>query len=47
MDTNNVTDDASSSHRDNLEAIFISEKLDKSDELVYAINNLTINNAVY
>ena len=27
--------------------IFTSQKLDKLDELVYAVNNLTINDAIY
>ena len=51
MDANNVTADtfslSSSSQRENADAIFKSEKLDKLDELVNAINNLTINNARY
>ena len=44
---NNVIADAfshaSSSQREILDAIFTSEKLEKSDQLVDAINNLTIN----
>ena len=51
MDANNVTDDtfshASSSQRQILNTIFTSDKLEKSDKLVNAINNFTINNAVY
>ena len=50
-DANNVTADAfshaSSSQRENADTIFTSEKLDKSDELVDAINKLTINDAGY
>ena len=49
-DDNNVTVDTfsqSSAHRENLNAIFTSEKLDKSDELVDKVINLTINNAKY
>ena len=48
---NNVTVDTfnhtSSTQRDNENAIFTSEKLDKSDELVDAVNNLTVNEAEY
>ena len=48
---NNITADvfshASSSPRENLNAICTSEKLEKSDKLIEAINNLTINNAGY
>ena len=51
MDANNVASDtfshASNTKRDNANAIFTSEKLDKSDELVDAVNNLTINYAKY
>ena len=47
----NVTADefshASSSQRENSNAIFTSEKLEKSDELVNAINKSTVNDAVY
>ena len=50
-DANNVTDDtfshASSSQIENADVIFTSEKLDKSDELLNAINKLTTNEAVY
>ena len=50
-DANNITADefshGSSSKRENEEAIFISEKLDKSDELVDEINKSTINNSGY
>ena len=38
---------ASSSQRENTDMIFTSEKLDKSDELVNAINNLTTSDVVY
>ena len=38
---------ASSSQRENADAIFTSNKLDKSEKLVNAINNFTINDAVY
>ena len=51
MDTNNITADtfshASSAQRGNSNAIFTSEKLDKLDELVDSVKNLTINNAKY
>ena len=51
MDTNNVTKDifvhTSNTQRENANAIFTSEKLDKLDELVDAVNNLTINDAKY
>ena len=47
MDANNVTADtfihASSAHRENTNVIFTSEKLDKSDKIIDAVNNLTIN----
>ena len=33
--------------KDNANAIFTSEKLDKSDELIDAVNNLKINDAEY
>ena len=50
-DATNVPDDtfshASSRQRENEDAIFTSEKLDKSDEIVDAINKLTINDAIY
>ena len=50
-EANNVSYDAfsyaSSSYRENPNAIFTSEKLEKLDELVDAINNLTINNTGY
>ena len=38
---------ASSAQRNNANAIFTSEKLDKSDELVDAVKNLIINDAEY
>ena len=38
---------ASNAQRQNGNAIFTSEKLDKLDELVDAVNNLTINDAKY
>ena len=51
MDATNVTADAfshvSSSERVNSERIFTSEKIDKSDKLVNAINNLTIKKSGY
>ena len=51
MDSNNVTADAfnhvSILQRENANTIFTSEKLDKLDELVDAVNKLTINNAGY
>ena len=50
-DANNVTADtfshASNTQRDNANAVFTSEKLDNSDDLVDAIKNLTINDAEY
>ena len=50
-DANNVTADAFSRapsvQRENASAIFKSEKLDKLDELVDAVNNLTINYSKY
>ena len=50
-DTNNVTADAfslaSNSQRENADATFTSDKLDKSDKLVNMINNLTINASRY
>ena len=50
-DSNNVTADtfihASNTHRGNANKLFTSKNLDKSDELVYAVNNFTINNAKY
>ena len=50
-DAKNVIADAfshvSSSHRENTDAIFTCEKLDISDKLVNAINNLTINDTIY
>ena len=36
-----------SSYRENLDTIFTNEKIEKSDELVNTINNLTINNPIY
>ena len=51
MDANNVTSDAfshaSNTQRENANSVFTSEKLDKSDDLVDAIKNLTINDAEY
>ena len=48
---NNVTLDTfshmSNTQRDNANAIFTIEKIDKSDELVDAVNKLTINDSVY
>ena len=50
-DANNVTADAfsrvSSLQRENLDAIFTGENLDKSDELVDAINNSKIKDSIY
>ena len=50
-DTNNVTSDtfshASSAQRENTNAIFASEKIDKYGKLVDSFNNLKINNAEY
>ena len=50
-DANNVTADTFShtpnTQKQNTNAIFISEKLDKSDELVDEVNNLKINDAKY
>ena len=47
MNANNATTDTFSSgsnaQRENLNAIFTSEKLDKSDDIVYAVNKFTIN----
>ena len=51
VDDNNVTtatfSHASNTQRDNSNVIFTSEKPDKSDKLVYTVNNLTINDAKY
>ena len=51
MESYNFTADsfsnASSSQRENLDAIFTSEKLDKLEELFGAINNLKINESGY
>ena len=48
-DANNVTADTfihdSSTQIENANTIFTSNKLDKLDELVDAVNNLTINDA--
>ena len=38
---------ASSAQRENPNTIFTSERLDKSDDLVDAVKNLTINDAGY
>ena len=50
-DASKLTDDdsihASNSQREIQNVIFISENLEKQDELVYAINKLTINNSGY
>ena len=49
MDANSINDDTfshvSSSQRENADAIFTSEKLEKLDKLVDAITNLKRNNA--
>ena len=51
VDANNVTADTSSHNssakRYNSNTIFTGEKLDKSDELVDAVKNLTINDTIY
>ena len=51
MDASNVTVDTllntSNTQRENTNAIFTGEKLDKSDNLLEAVNNLTINDAEY
>ena len=51
MDATNVTagafSNASISHRENLNGVLTSDKLKKLDEIVNAINNLTINDARY
>ena len=51
MEDNNLTADAfshaSSSQRENLNTVFTSDKLEKLDNLVDAINNLTMNDAGY
>ena len=51
IDANNITKDtfshASSAQRENENAVFTSEKLNKSDEIVDAFNNLTIKDAEY
>ena len=51
MDVNKVTADtfshASNTLRENTNGTFKSEKLDKSDKLVDAVKNLTINEAAY
>ena len=51
MDPNNVTADSfsltSSSQRENSNVIFTSEKLEKLDELVNAVKNMTINGVRY
>ena len=50
-DANNVTTDtcslASSSHRENSNVFFTSEKLEKSDEIVKEFKSTTINDARY
>ena len=50
-DANNITADtfshASNSQRENTNAIFTSEKLDKPDKLADALKNLTTNNSKY
>ena len=51
LDTNNVTMDTFShmpnTKRENENVIFTSNKIDKSDELLYALKNLTIKNTIY
>ena len=51
MDANNATADNFShtpnTQRENANAIFTSEKLDKSDELADTLENLTINDTKY
>ena len=50
-DVNNVTSDTFShtpnTQRENANTIFTSEKLDKSDKMVDALNHFTINNTEY
>ena len=50
-DANNITTDIcsrkSSSQRENLNAIFTSENLEKPDDLVNAVKNMTINEIGY
>ena len=50
-DANNANSDtfihASNRRRENANAVFTSEKLHKSDKLVDAVKNLTINDAEY
>ena len=50
-DSNNVTVDtfshASNEYRENTNAIFTSEKIEKSYKLVDSVKNLTINDAEY
>ena len=51
MDASNVTagtfSHASNTKRENVNAIFTSENLDKSDELADTVKNLAINDAKY
>ena len=51
MDANNITADTfnrtSNTQRENTNAIFTSEKLDKSDELADMLKDLTINETKY
>ena len=51
IDSHSVTAGAfrhvSSLHKENLDAIFTNEKLEKLDNLVTKINNVTINNSGY
>ena len=51
MDANNVTLDTfshtSNTQIDHANSVFTSEKIDKSDELVDAVNNMKINDAKY
>ena len=51
MDDNNITaytfSHRSNTQRENTNAIFRIAKPDKLDKLVYAVNNLTINDAEY
>ena len=45
--TKNIFGHASNTQRENVNSIFTSDKLEKSDELVDAVKNLTINDAGY
>ena len=50
-DANNITADTfshvSNTQKENANTIFISEKINKSNKMVDAVNNLTINDAIY